>query len=471
MSIALPPRGGRIRVNRRSKQLPRETETPTALRSGRLLVVWDNIRTSFWFVPGVMALLAMALAWLAHEGDVWISGLPTGDLPPVVYVSTGDDARDVVSTLLGSMMTMTSLVFSITMVVLTLAASQFGPRLIRNFMASPHTQVVLGTFVMTTIYCLLALGIIGSRSSDQQQGYLSVSLSIALVLLSLALLVFFLHFLARSIVSESVIERVGQEIGSLWDDLEPVPEEQGRDAETLLPHDFRTEAALFGPAREGYVATLDFSRLLHIAEREDVLIGLDFGPGDYVVEGGVGIGVYPASRCTAETREAVQKAITIASQRTPAQDPEFSIRHLVEIGVRALSPGVNDPYTAVAVINQLSASLCRLMVRALPSGQLHDTRGQLRVQCRMPTYATLIGAAFSQLRQNAAGAALVYIHLVEALHRLAEFSRLEVQREAVRQQLMVVCETAVRSVPAEYDRQAIETRVKLALEKLQQISG
>jgi uncharacterized membrane protein len=458
-------------VDRRSKQLPRETDTPTPLRSGRFLVVWDGIRTSFWFVPGVMTLLAMALAWLAHEGDVWISELPAGELPPVIYVSTGDDARDVVSTLLGSMMTMTSLVFSITMVVLTLAASQFGPRLIRNFMASPHTQVVLGTFVMTTIYCLLALGIIGSRSSDQQQAYLSVSLSIALVLLSVALLVFFLHFLARSIVSESVIERVGKEIGSLWDELEPVPEQNGRDAEAMLPDDYRTGAAFFGPTRDGYVATIDFPRLVELAERQDVLIGIDFAPGDYVVEGGVGIGVYPASRCTEQTREEVQKTITIASQRTPAQDPEFSIRHLVEIGVRALSPGVNDPYTAVAVINQLSASLCRLMARALPSGQLYDQRGHLRVLCQRPNYATLIGAAFNQLRQNAAGAALVYIHLVEALHRIAEFSQLEAQREAVRQQLKVVSETAARSVPEEYDRQAIENRAQAALDKLRQIPG
>ncbi|QYO75192.1 DUF2254 domain-containing protein [Devosia salina] len=417
-----------------------------------------------------MALLAMALAWVAHKGDLWIALLERDELPPVIYVSDGANARDVASTLLGSMMTMTSLVFSITMVVLTLAASQFGPRLIRNFMASPHTQVVLGTFVMTTIYCLLTLGTIGSRAANQQQAYLSVSLSIGLVLLSVGLLVFFLHFLARSIVSESVIERVGKEIGSLWDELDPVPHEQGQNWEAPVPDDYRTGAALFGPSRDGYVATIDFSHLVDLAERHDVLISIGFGPGEYVVEGGVGLGVYPASRCTDRTREQVQKAITVASQRTPAQDPEYSIRHLVEIGVRALSPGVSDPYTAVAVINQLSASLCRLMARALPSGQLHDQRGHLRVICQRPTYGTLVSAAYNQLRQNAGGAALVYIHLVEALHRIAEFSTLEAQREALRHQLGMVCAAAARNLPEAYDRQAVESRAQLALSKLNAIS-
>ncbi len=455
-----------VQLDQKNKQLVPEIDRQPSLRSGQLVVLWDGVRTSFWFVPALMGGLAVVLVWLAHEGDVWISAQPAPDIPAVVYVSAGDDARDVVSTLLGSMMTMTSLVFSITMVVLTLAASQFGPRLIRNFMDSPHTQVVLGTFVMTTIYCLLALGTIGSRSSDQQQAHVSVSIAIGLVLLSLALLVFFLHFLARSIIAESVIERVGKELSSLWDELEPVPEQPGLDAKAQLPGDYRTGAALFGPRRDGYVATIDFPQLVQLAEREDVLIGLDFGPGDYVVQDGLGIGVYPASRSSRQMRVAVQKAITIAYQRTPAQDPEFSVRHLVEIGVRALSPGVNDPYTAVAVINQLSTSLCRLMGRALPAGQLHDTQGRLRVLCRRPTYSTLVGAAFNQLRQNSGGAALVYIHLIEALHRIAEFAQLEVQRDALRQQLKVVCESAARSIPEEYDRQAIEIRAQAAMEKL-----
>jgi uncharacterized membrane protein len=442
----------------RDKQSPRGP--------ARRLVLWEGLRTSFWFVPGLMGVAAMALSWVAHKGDEWVSRLPTSSLYPVVYVSTADNARDVMSTLLASMMTMTSLVFSITMVVLTLAASQFGPRLIRNFMASPHTQAVLGTFVMTTVYCLLVLGVIGSRSAEREQAFISVSTAIGLVLLSLALLVFFLHFLARSIVSESVIERLGKEVGALWDALEPVPKERNQHPDAQLPEDYESGATLFGPTQDGYVEAIEFVELVRLAESVDVLIALSFAPGDYVVRGGIGIGVYPASRCSKELKLAIQRTITIGSQRTPTQDPEFSIRHLVEIGVRALSPGVNDPYTAAAVINQLSASLCQLMGRALPTGQLHDEAGNLRVVCPRPTYATLIGAAFNQLRQNADSTPLVYIHLLDALRRVAESAQLQVQKEALREQVLVVRHAARRSIDDEHDLRTIEARAAAALEKL-----
>jgi uncharacterized membrane protein len=453
----------------RTMQFSQGEANRAKVRNGRLRILWDNLRTSFWFVPGLMGASAALLSWLAHEGDVWLSGEAVQEeLPFIFYVGTAGDARDVISTLLGSMITMTSLVFSITMVVLTLAAGQFGPRLIRNFMASPHTQFVLGTFVMTTVYCLLALGIIGSRSNEELQVFVTVSLAIALALLSLALLVVFLHFLARSIVSESVIDRVGREISELWDELEPIAQERNERPEAALPDDYDSGALFFGPTSAGYVKAIEFEDLLELAGNADVLIGLNFAPGDYVIEGGRGIGIYPASKFTEELKQKVQGAIAVGPHRTPAQDPEFSIRHLVEIGVRALSPGVNDPYTAVAVINQLSASLSQLMGRALPPGRLSDAEGQLRVVCPRPTYATIVGAAFNQLRQNAAGAPLVYIYLVEALHRIAETTQLQVQRDALRVQLQAVIDATLREVPDGSDREAVDVRARAALDLLDQ---
>lgn len=427
-------------------------------RSGRVQVIWDDLRTSFWFVPGLMGLAACVLSWCAHQGDMWLSQWPAEALPPVVYVNTGDTAHGVISTLLGSMMTMTSLVFSITMVVLTLAASQFGPRLIRNFMGSPHTQYVLGTFVMTTIYCLLMYGVIGTRTGDERGAFLSVSLAMALVLLSIALLVIFLHFLARSIVSESVIERVGSEIRHLWDELEPIADEHNLDPGASLPEDYQTAALRFGSAEAGYVEAIEFDELVALASASGVLIGLNFAPGDYVIKGGQGIGVYPAERCDARLQEQIRETISIGPHRTPVQDPEFSIRHLVEIAVRALSPAVNDPYTAVSVINQLSSSMSQLMGRSLPESRLHDAEGNLRVVCPRPTYASMLGSAFNQIRQNARSSALVYIYLVEALHRIAEMAKLGVQKEALRAQLEAVLQAARREVPDAIDREAIELR-------------
>jgi len=432
-------------------------------KDGRAEVLWEKLRTSFWLVPGSMALLAGLLAYLAHLADLWLTARDVSELPFLVFVSTPDTARNVISTLLSSMITMTSLVFSITMVVLTLAASQFGPRLVRSFMSDPHTQYVLGVFVMTSVYCLTVLGSIGTASgSGEQTAFATVSVALLLALLSLALLVLFLHFLALSIVSETVIERVGREIVELLDALDPVPAVRNEGLEEQLPEDYKEAARFFGPTVDGYVEAIDFEQLLVEAEEADVLIGLSFRPGDYVIIDGGGIGVYPAARCSPELEEAVRSAIVIGSHRTPNQDPEFSIRHLVEIAVRALSPGINDPYTAVAVINQLSAALSRLMGRALPEGAIRDAGGTLRVVCDRATYATLVGVAFNQIRQNAGGKPVIFIHLLEAIGRIAVHARLEAQREALRVHLGAITDAARRDVADGMDLGIILSRAEAA---------
>jgi uncharacterized membrane protein len=433
----------------------------------RARVIWEQLRTSFWLVPGTMSLIAAALAVAAHFGDLWLTKQGTRSLPPLIFVSSPDTARDVISTLLSSMITMTSLVFSITMVVLTLAASQFGPRLIRSFMSSPHTQYVLGVFVMTSVYCLIVLGTTGNASgSDEQQAFLSVSLALLLTLTSIALLVLFLHFLARSIVSETVIERIGREIQSQLDALDPIPDSRNEELEHQLPKDYGTAARFLGPVADGYVEGIEFEALLAEARRADALIGLAFRPGDYVAVDGGGIGVYPGDRCTPELEEAIQEAITIGPHRTPNQDPEFSIRHLVEIAVRALSPGINDPYTAVAVVNQLSAALSRLMGRALPQGAMTDEEQMVRVVCPQPTYGSLVGVAFNQIRQNAAGKPLVYIALLDAIKRVADHTKLETQRQTLRQHLDAITEAVGHERVDEIDLKAILARAERAREAI-----
>lgn len=167
-------------------------------------MIWDRLRTSFWFVPSLMALAAAGLMMLTLAVERRLD-LPSSGSPWFLYVGDPGDAEGVLSTLLAAMITMASLVFSITMVVLTLAASQFGPRLIRSFMANLQTQLVLGAFVMTIVYCLLALPAIEAREESGRLAYVSVTVALALTVISVGLLVLFLDSLARSIVSETVI--------------------------------------------------------------------------------------------------------------------------------------------------------------------------------------------------------------------------------------------------------------------------
>lgn len=432
----------------------------------RLRTLWEFLRTSFWFVPSLMAAGAIGLVALtiAIERPMTTAGPGT---PWFLYVGEPADAETVLSTILSSM---------ITMVVLTLAASQFGPRLIRSFMANPQTQIVLGTFVMTIVYCLLVLPVVGSREGSGKLPYASVSMALALTILSIGLLVLFLHILARSIVSETVIERVGNELDELLDEFAPLDAAGPTEVPTqqLLPVDFDQRAAFFGSREPGYVQAIQFERLVAIAQKADALIVLCFRAGRYVVLGSREFAEYPRERLTKDLMAEIQDAILTGIHRTPVQDPDFSLRHLDEIADRALSAAVNDPYTAVAVIDRLSASLCRLMGRALPAGVFRGRDGVLRLACTQPTYAGLIEAGFNQIRQNGAGMPIIVLHLLEAVERIAEHVRLPVQHKALEEQARVIMEAARSRVRDEFDRRRIEERyaaVEQTLDRVATVMG
>ncbi len=206
---------------------------------------------------------------------------------------------------------------------------------------------------------------------------------------------------------------------------------------------------------------IEFDTMTAAAKDAGVVVGLLFRPGDYVAGGGRTIGVWPASRCDDRLIAAVQGAVVLGSQRTPVQDIEFSIRHLVEIAARALSPGVNDPYTAAAVVDQLSSSLSRVMECDLPPGVQRDADDRVRVVCPAPTYASLLGAAFDQIRQNGADKPMIAIRLIDAIGRIVQHVRLPAQRDALSEQLRIVAEAAARRVEDPSDQNDVARHVTL----------
>ncbi|MBZ4690526.1 MAG: hypothetical protein JG765_1777 [Cereibacter sp.] len=423
-----------------------------------LRTFWESMRTSFWFVPSLMIGLAALLAWGARLVDRRVA--EGGELP-LVYRAAPDTARDLVATLLTSMMTMTSLIFSITMVVLSLASSQFGPRLIRIFMASKRTQFVLGCFVMTIVYCLLLSAMLGAATGNDARPLPSVTLAVALVALSVCLLGLFQHVLARSIMSETVVRRVGGELDALIRGFEPLLGPPDETPERLLPERFAEESFRFGPGKGGYIRAIAFGRLVEVAREADCLVGLDFRAGDFVVEDGKGIGLMPPHRSDRLCAE-VRATIVIGAHRTPVQDVEFSIRHLVEVALRAMSPSLNDPYTAIAVIDQLSATLSLLLNRELPPGVFRDAEGVVRVICPRPTHASVIGAAFDQIRQNGAEKPVIVIHLLEAIERIAPHARLAAQLDRLGEQVELILGEAPRDRLQEADLGVILRRAEAA---------
>jgi uncharacterized membrane protein len=427
-----------------------------------LRAAWDDVSTSFWFVPTLVAISGGVMAALAPALDAW-----AGERVPFAYVIAREDALQLLGTILTSMITMTSLVFSITMVVLTLAATQFGPRLIRTYMARRQTQLVLGTFALTIVFCLLLIARVGQTEGQAASAPASIPAAVGLTLVSVLMLILHIHLLARSMLSETIIELVGRELDEGISELAHL-RDGGTEEEpaAVLPADFDKDAHLFGPPRQGYVQAIDFADLVETAEAADVLIGFRFRAGDYLIAGGRQIGVHPAASATEELQRRVAGAFTLGPHRTPVQDAGFSIRHLVEIAARALSPGVNDPYTAAAVVDRLSGSLSRLMAARMPPGVFRDGAGWVRVVCERPTHASLVGVAFDQIRQSGADKPLVLIHLARTVGRIADVLRTRDQAQALRDQLRLIAETAEAHVGNGDDRAAVARAVGSAREAL-----
>lgn len=433
-------------------------------RGNAARALWDSVRTSLWFLPAVMGVLAPVLTFLALATDHWLDQGPKDSLPGLVYVSPPAQARELLATVLTSMITMASLVFSITMVVLTLATSQFGPRLIRNFMGRLQTQFVLGTFVMTIIYCLLLLSFIQAGDEDAMHAYLSVTLAIGLTIASVALMVLHIHELAASIMSETLIDAVGRELDRGVADLRPLGE--GADPRDALPDDFEAGAAFFGVRSSGYIQAIELQRIIDAARAADVLVGLKLRAGDFAIPNGQAFGIYPASRASDRLADSIERAITLGVHRTPVQDLEFSIRHLVEIAVRALSPGINDPYTAVSVIHRLSASWAELLQRSVPRGVFQDRDGVLRVICPRPSYGSLLNASFSQIRQSGCDKPIILIHLLKALQAMAPCANTGDQQAALRDQAHAILEDARREIRNSADLEDVEKQGQRTLEVL-----
>jgi len=376
----------------------------------RVLALWHTIRSSLWAIPFAMVCIAAAGALLAAR----IHLVQGGD--PVWWLYSGGTkaAPAFLSNLVSAMITMATLAISITMVVLTLAAQQLGPRLIRRFMSDRTTQLSLGLLTSTVIYLLVVLRSTYGAGDDAPN--LAVTIGTGLVLLSVVVLVLFVHHLAWSIVADNVIDRIGAELDSEINRLLPErkdnsPQGQEEKLEQL------SELQL---ASGGYVQAIDFDALVKLACEIEAFITLDIRAGHHVVDHRrIGL-LSSASAVTEDVHAKIAKTILLGGERTPFQDLEFSIRHLVEIAVRALSPGINDPYTAIAALDRLARAVARIMERGTAPVVHHDANGKPRVRAPVSTFDGVLDAAFNQIRQSSDEVPAVLIRLAENIAKLME---------------------------------------------------
>jgi uncharacterized membrane protein len=355
----------------------------------------ERLRTSLWPVPGMAALGAVVAAKLlalldreiAQDTQAWY-----------LFGGQPESARELLSTIASSLLTFTALVFSITILVLQLASSQFSPRVLRTFLQDTFTKSAMGVFIGSFVYALALLPEI-RNSGDEGEGFvpaLSVFLAFLLTLLSVFVFIRYIHQMAHSIRVVQILRRVGHEtrrsIVSLY------PDEVGEDAEADTPERPSAVAQVVTHAgRGGVLASIDEQRLLAAVERADACAELLHEPGTFVPEGAPLYRVWNARDPEDVARE-LAACTSIAAERTPEQDPAFGFRQLVDVAERALSPGVNDPTTAVQALDQLHDLLRALSRRRFPASARLDAKGRLRLILPRPSWDAFVQLAFDEIR-------------------------------------------------------------------------
>lgn len=377
----------------------------------------------FW--PLSMVVAAIVLASITARSD----GYWAGQQELAVFVSllrlNAEGARAVLSTVATAAATILSLVYSMTLVVFTLAASSLGNRIIRTFGDNRLGQITAGLLAGTFVFALSTLYL----SPTDAPPLISAAVAVALAILSVILLIIFVNNVAHRIQIDNELARIQRMLTSTIDGMtRQIAGQADRanqtEAVATVEGSPRTSVSWIAPAT-GYIIALDLARLITVMSQSDAMMVMRVKAGDFILEGEDLASVYSANDLGSTLSLLNSKAgrfISIGDARAPESDVQFNVHLMVEIALRALSPGVNDSYTAIAALDQLSASLVVLMRSPTLESRLRDKQGAVRVTADLLSVKELLGAAIHPIRRASSDNVLVMIALAKALDRLARHS-------------------------------------------------
>jgi uncharacterized membrane protein len=432
----------------------------------KLKQLWSNLRSSFWFTPSLIVVVSMAFAVALIETDSAGSDRWLAQWPRLFGVGPVG-ARDMLSTLAGSMMSIMGVTFSMTLVALALASSQNTSRILSNFMRSRVTQITLGIFAGIFAYCLIVLRTI--RSGDVEfVPSLAVFFAFVLALGSIGVLVFFIHHIASSIQASSIIASITQDTIASIERLFPErlghgPDDEDQDQVRQSLAEMTWHAV---PAEmNGYLQSVDNDALLRLARDRQTVVRMERGIGAFVVQNTALASLALEDPPDQETIAALNACYSISRHRTIEQDPAFGIRQIVDMALKALSPGVNDTSTAVMGVDYLTAILAQLASRKFPASHRYEG-DELRVITVAPTFEDLLAEAFDQIRGSAIGNAGIMVRMLGDLETLAGLTTSPRRRRALHEQVRWIAELAGRTTEAAHDRERLARRLKEVREAL-----
>lgn len=416
----------------------------------RMRKLLNDLRDAFWIVPGGMVLAGL-LAGIAFVELDRSGAIPNSLLAgPFLYSGGATGARTLLGAVASSTIGVAGTVFSITIAALSLAAGQMGPRLLRNFTRDRGNQVTLGIFLGTFSYALMVLRSVRALEEGEFIPHLSLGIAMMLAILCVATLVYFVGHMARRINVDTVIQLVSDDLSAaikrlMTDERQPPPPDASF---------WRNARNLTHPGG-GYLQHLAAEQLADWAAEHRAAILLLARPGHYIFPGAPIAAITPGAD-EAEAQAEIGNATALATERQSPDDLEYAVRQLVEVAVRALSPGINDPHTAISVLDRLGAALCEMVPLRLPSG-VYVREGKPVLVVPLVDYSGVVDAMFHTIRQNSSGMPAVVIRLIEVLGAVVSCETDSIRVAALRRHADLALGAAEQTLSMPADIEAVRT--------------
>jgi uncharacterized membrane protein len=419
---------------------------------------WDRIRVNFLFIPAVMALGAMLLAWSMY----WLDGqIPNEVLNTSRFIVSGSvsELRGYLFGMATAVLTTAGVVFTLLTLPLSTVAAQYGSRLLRIFLGDRTTQFVLGIFVATFAYCIFSAMAIPPAEVQPEGPQITVTIGLYLLVASFACLILLIQHISMMLQAPNIAAAAGVEL------LEVVREANLSDSSASgnqrptgkTPTDSLTEADAHPVCANitGYIQYVDPAVILPLAEKKDLVIHIMPKPGAFVRTGMVLAFVWPADRVDEELDNEIRNTFHLGNQRTPTQDIEYAVNQLTEMAVRAMSPAINDPFTAMTCLDYIGEGLALFARQGAISPNIYDSRGQLRLVFDPVTFDELLSAAFDMLRHASADNASVLLHMLEIINLISQETKSpDARQKLLRHVTLIEVESQAGSL-VEEDRQSI----------------
>ncbi len=436
-----------------------------SLRAVRQLLI--NLRSSLWFIPGLMIVSSMILAFVLIDIDSdikeeWLVKYPR------IFGLGSDGSRGMLTAIAGSMLTVAALTFSLTLSIIAQASGQYTPRILRNFMRDKANQFILGYFVSVYAYCLIVLRTI--RGADDMQFVPSVGVFVGLVFAigGIVVLIYFIHHIATSLQVTNIITKIKVETSEVIEKI--FPERMGDEAEEeqIIKADKMKKLVDWYEVKSlqsGYIQYVDTDSLIDFAADNNLLLSMEYSIGEFVTEGTAII--CATNNLDEDSTKTINNCFNIFPFRTIEQDVGYGIRQIVDIALKSLSPGINDTTTAINCIDYLAVIVGKIAERKMPT-LVRIKDGEIRVYAKLPCFQEHIEVAFDQIRINGKANLAIFLRLLKALSIVGEKTLSTERKEIVREQIMLTKEFAEETLQTKYEKKILEKAAAKELMKIRQ---